>query len=125
MLIPHVSKYQNIHGVTCYMNSILHILQQIEPFIKYLNSELYLDILNSKDSNKKWLIIELSELIKLSINNNDSKITPNRFRKCIGLYDDRWLDNIQQDSSDFLGFLLSRLEEEVGINSNKIQKLLH
>ena len=125
MIIPHIGKFKNINGVTCYMNSILHILQQIEPFIKYVNSNLYLDILNTKDSNKKWLIIELSELIKLSIHNNDSVITPNRFRKCIGYYDDMWLDNIQQDSSDFLGFLLSKLEEEVGINTYKIPKLFN
>ena len=26
------SKFKNINGVTCYMNSILHILQNIKPF---------------------------------------------------------------------------------------------
>ena len=31
-----VSKFKNINSVTCYMNSILHILQHIEIFIKFI-----------------------------------------------------------------------------------------
>lgn len=118
----NVSKYQNINGVTCYMNSILHILQHIIPLINYINEDSYLDIVNSKDDSKKWIIVELANLFKLSYTNPNSIITPIRFRKCISLYDDRWIDNEQQDSSDFLEFILSKLQEEVGINTYKIPK---
>lgn len=122
MSIPIICKFKNIKGVTCYMNSILHILQQIEPFVKYINSDLYLNIINQKNNNNnKWIIIELSALIKLSISNN-SIITPHRFIKSIGEHDDRWIENMQQDSSDFLEFLLAKIQEEIGINSFKIPK---
>ena len=29
-----LSRYNNIMGITCYINSILHILQQIPNFVK-------------------------------------------------------------------------------------------
>ena len=117
-----VSKYQNINGITCYMNSILHILQNIDSLIEYINKDLYLEIINNKDCNKKWIMVELANLFKLSYNNPNNTISPVRFRNIIGLYDDRWIDNEQQDSSDFLDFILSKIQEEVGINTNKIPK---
>ena len=118
----NVSRYQNINGVTCYMNSILHILQQILPLMKYINENNYIEIVNNKNNSKKWIIIEFGNLFKLSLQNPNSTIIPNKFRKCIGLYDDRWLDNEQQDSVDFLEFLLSKIQEEVGISSHKIPR---
>ena len=43
-----ISKYKNINGVTCYMNSILAILQQIH-FCDYLISGNFKNLL--KDDN--------------------------------------------------------------------------
>jgi len=117
-----VSKYQNINGITCYMNSILHILQYISPLINYINNDSYLNIVNEKNKTKKWIIVELAKLFKLSYNNPNNIICPIRFRNCIGIHDGRWLDNEQQDSSDFLEFLLSKIQEEVGVNTFKIPR---
>ena len=43
-----ISKFKNIGGVTCYMNSILAILQQIPILCDYIISDKYKD--NFKDS---------------------------------------------------------------------------
>ena len=133
-----VSKYKNIMGITCYMNSILHILQQVPIFTEYItqvkfknsiikkiehkvNSKDYYDedSLNCAKENalKEFVIFELFRLFKTSLENDDSSITPTSFKILIGKKNDMWNEYNQQDSQEFFTFLVSQLEEEAGMKS--------
>ena len=129
-----VSKYKNIMGVTCYMNSILHILQQIPTFIEYISQAKFNDILLNKIKNKieqnpelndkqlikNFVVFELFRLFKTSLENDDCSITPTTFKTLIGKKNDMWDEFNQQDSQEFFNFLISQIEEEVGTKSEYI-----
>jgi ubiquitin carboxyl-terminal hydrolase 8 len=112
-----VSKYKNIMGVTCYMNSILHILQQTPTFIDYMVLHKFKDTLLKKADSlnlKEMIVFELFRLFKTSLENDDIAITPTTLREVVGKKNDMWLENNHQDSQEFFTFLISHLEEEVG-----------
>jgi ubiquitin carboxyl-terminal hydrolase 8 len=113
-----VSKFKNIMGVTCYMNSILHILQQTPTFIDYILLCKFKDTIMKKIDNiedlNNMIIVELYRLFQVSLTNDDTDITPTTFRQLIGKRNDMWLENNHQDSQEFTTFLISQLEEEVG-----------
>jgi len=114
-----ISKYKNDNGVSCYLNSILHIMQQLPIFSDYLISGEYLndlpDIKNITDSDylNNLVIYELAKLFKLSYENDNSTIIPKSFKKLIGTKNDLWSELEQQDSQEFLIFIISQLEEEL------------
>lgn len=126
-----VSKYKNIMGITCYMNSILHILQQIPIFTEYITQAKFKDVILNKIENqlksnnfitkeealKQYVIFELFRLFKISLENDDSSITPTTFKMLIGKKNDMWDENNHQDSQEFFTFLISQLEEEAGMKS--------
>lgn len=137
-----VSKYKNIMGVTCYMNSILHILQQTPTFVEYITQAKFRDgimkkinkkilselteststsLVNEEEKQlKEFVIFELFRLFKTSLENDDSSITPTTFKTLIGKKNDMWNEYNHQDSQEFFNFLISQLEEEAGIKSEFI-----
>ena len=197
-IVSGICRFKNIGGVTCYMNSILHILQMIPIFGDYIftgqfagtlkdkfnqflnkfleilkdktssnkliknainfelykifkmteykdnkipssfnddarqeyndqNSQKFIDILIStledtirKDKVIKHLIkntvsYELYKLFKISMTHDDHAITPTSFKKIIGDKDETWNEYNHQDSQQFLNFLISTLEDEIGL----------
>lgn len=126
-----VSKFQNINGITCYMNSILHILQQTPIFTEYISQCKFRDVIIEKiDNNIKknpkleenknnilnnFLIFELYKLFKDSLENDNMTIIPNNFKKLIGKKNDMWNEFQQQDSQEFFNFLISKIQEENGV----------
>jgi len=120
-----ICKFKNINGITCYMNSILHILQQIPIFADYFFTGQFANILkekynNDEDSIKNTVSYELYKLLKVSMTRDDATITPTSFKRIIGEKDDTWNEHNHQDSQQFLNFLISKLEEEIGVNVNFI-----
>lgn len=116
-----VSRYNNIMGITCYMNSILHILQQIPIFVKYIyNFEFEGLLLNDKNN---YVIYELYRLFKISIEKDNSIITPKTFKKIIGEKNNMWNEFNHQDSQEFFNFLISQIKEEIGSKSHFISSL--
>ncbi len=135
-----VSKYKNIMGVTCYMNSILHILQQTPVFTEYISQAKFKDTIMKKIGKKliafeeptesqkeqelkEFVIFELFRLFKTSLENDDSSITPTSFKHLIGKKNDMWNEYNHQDSQEFLTFLISQLEEEAGMKCDFIPGL--
>jgi len=132
-----VSKYKNIMGVTCYMNSILHILQQTPVFVEYITQAKFRDSVMKKIKNKiasnpnldeenllkEFVIFELFRLFKTSLENDDSSITPTTFKALIGKKNDMWNEYNHQDSQEFFNFLISQLEEEAGMKSEFVPGL--
>jgi len=109
-----VSKFKNIMGITCYMNSILHILQEIPAFQDYILKQQFVNNIN-KDKLDNSIVFELYKLFKVSSENNDAILTPKSFKHRIGEKYDMWNEYQQQDSQEFLTFLISNIEEEVGL----------
>jgi ubiquitin C-terminal hydrolase len=107
-----ISKYNNLDGVSCYIISILHILQQIPCFSNYLINNEYLNSIKHKQS--RLLVHELYKLFKTSYENDNINITPVSFKKLIGQLNPMWSEIQHQDSQEFLIFLISQLEEELG-----------
>ena len=106
-----VSKFRNDNGISCYMNSILHILQQLPSFYNYLISN---------QNIKEVTFRELAKLFKFSHENDNMNITPASFKNVIGNKNSMWKELEQQDSQEFLIFLISELECELGNKVNFI-----
>jgi len=115
-----ICKFKNINGITCYINSILHIFQQIPIFADYFFTGQFADILKDKYENNKEAIqntvsFELYKLLKISMTRDDATITPTSFKKTIGKKNEMWNEYRHQDSQEFVNFLISTLEDEIGI----------
>jgi ubiquitin C-terminal hydrolase len=119
-----VSKYKNIMGITCYMNSILHILQQIPIFSTFIAQAEFKYIIANKYNNdneiltkfiQESVITQLFKLFQASLSKDDATIIPTSFKQIIGTKNDIWNEFNQQDSQEFFTFLISQLEEEIGM----------
>ena len=112
-----VSKFNNINGVTCYMNSILSIIQQIPILSNYIVNGYFKDVLisncNNKDEINDSIIYNLHQVLKASLENDNKNITPSTFRKKISKKDEIWGEHQHQDSQEFLNFLITSMEEEI------------
>jgi ubiquitin C-terminal hydrolase len=134
------SKYKNINGNTCYMNSTLAILQNTNLFADYIikgffSKDLINNIYNKLENNEKYndlpeeeykiqvyiqlinkLSYQLYQLFLASLQNDDCSITPTSFKSTIGKINPMWNENMHQDSQEFFSFLITNLEEEIGRN---------
>jgi|SaaInlStandDraft_7_1057024.scaffolds.fasta_scaffold02109_2 ubiquitin C-terminal hydrolase len=97
-------KFSNKDGISCYMNSILAILQ---------NTPLFTDYIINGEFKQDTIIYELQRIFKYSLDNNNCNITPNTFREKIIKKNSIWGELAQQDSHEFLTFLISSLEDEI------------
>ena len=124
-----ISKYKNMGGITCYMNSILAILQQTPIFADYIVTgkfkEHLLNNLNNNDDNlsqddkvKNSISYQLYILFKHSMEYEDSTLTPITLRKTISRKNSIWAEHQHQDSQEFLNFMITSLEDEI---SSKIK----
>ncbi len=98
-----VCRFNNIDNVTCYMNSILAIIQQMPFFADFL-----LTIKNDES-----ITSQLSKLMYNSHTRDDMLLTPNSFRNAISIKNSMWGMKEQQDSQEFFNFLLCSIEEEI------------
>lgn len=106
-----VARYTNIGGVTCYMNSILAVLQQTPLFTDYIVTGGIHDFVDKTDAT---LLINRLYKLFLSSLSNEGKLNPVKFRSmCADRYF-IWGEHEQQDSSEFFQFLVTTVEEEMG-----------
>ena len=98
-----VCRFNNIDNVTCYMNSILAIIQQMPLFTDYL--------LRIKHDGP--ITYQLGKLMYNSHTRDDMLLTPTSFRNAISMKNSMWGRREQQDSQEFLNFLLCSIEEEI------------
>jgi len=108
-----ISKYRNMNGVTCYMNSILSVLQQVPIFCDWIISTDFKKYLKDEDFDNK-ISYQLHKLFRISMSVNNFNLTPSSLRKVCSEKDSVWGENQQQDSAEFLQFLLTKIEEEFG-----------
>jgi len=127
-LIIGVSRFKNIDGVSCYMVSILHILQQIPILCNLIKNDKYLDLIKNKINDTKnitkFITYELSRAIKLSLENDNIVIAPNSLKKLLGENNSIWSEIEHQDSQEFYIYLITKIEEECGQKNNYLPEII-
>ena len=110
-----ICKFNNNTGVTCYINSILAILQQTPYFADYIISNNYSIEDDTADYSiiKNTVIFQLYKIFKISMSNDNKQLTINAFRKTISNKNFIWGEHQHQDSQEFLTFLLNTIEDEI------------
>jgi ubiquitin C-terminal hydrolase len=113
-----LSRFKNIDGVSCYMISIMHILQQLpslRKFVKYnKHMPLIQDKINDQNIINNFVVYEFARAIKLSLENDNIKIAPYTFKKLMGNKNSMWAEIEHQDSQEFYIYLITKIEEECG-----------
>ncbi|KAJ3322967.1 ubiquitin-specific protease doa4 [Blyttiomyces sp. JEL0837] len=104
-------------GNTCYMASILQCLAGTIPFVRYILGGNYRRHINrSNPLGSRGAIVEaFAELIKSMWNGQDSVIAPKEFKDRIGEFSTQFQGSDQQDSQEFLLFLLDSIHEDMNI----------
>ena len=110
-------------GNTCYMNSALQCMRAIKElnvyFLYYFNDS-HLNINNIIGTGGFLTLAYINFLYHMNDSKDSSNyFIPSNFKNSIGLIDDRFADNNQQDSHEFLTFLIDSLHEDLNKVINK------
>ncbi|EPZ34470.1 cysteine proteinase [Rozella allomycis CSF55] len=108
-------------GNTCFMNSSLQCLSSTLPLTRYfLNGSFKKHINKSNPMGYKGNVAEAyNDVLKALWSGDNSYVTPTTFKTVIGKYANRFEGNDQQDSQEFLSFLLDGIHEDLNIVTNK------
>jgi ubiquitin carboxyl-terminal hydrolase 4/11/15 len=108
-------------GNTCYMNSSLQCLSNCKILTNYFLQDYYKPFVNRKNSiGSKGKIVEAyAELIKHLWYGQNKMIEPYRLKYECGIVCNLFADYNQQDSQEFISFLLNELHEDLNTASNK------
>ena len=108
-------------GNTCFMNSALQCLSNCYELTKYFLLDLYLNDIN-KD-NKLGSGGEIVNIYKKLLDDlwkgEKSSINPGYFKKVFSLFAQKFSGYHQQDSNEFLIYLLDRIHEDLNSVSKK------
>lgn len=108
-------------GNTCYMNSALQCVRSVEELAYYFLSDVYKKDLNPSNplAHNGEVAKSYANLLRLMYDENgQSSFAPRQLKNTIGRYGPAFSGYGQQDSQEFLLFLLDGLQEDL----NKILK---
>ncbi len=101
-------------GNTCFMNSSLQCLLHIYPLINYFASRDITKNINKKSPRNGDLALAFNYLTREMVTaSSGNSISPKHFLKLAAKYAPHLLDYSQQDSHEFLRFLLDGLSEDL------------
>ncbi|XP_075549090.1 ubiquitin carboxyl-terminal hydrolase 2-like isoform X2 [Dermacentor variabilis] len=103
-------------GNTCFMNSIVQCLAHTRPLLEYCLKDGYVSEINSSTSSMKGALFEAFATLMKSIwrcSNGEYAISPQAFRSQIQKFAPRFMGYSQQDSQEFLHYLLQGLHEDI------------
>ncbi|EMR08235.1 hypothetical protein PNEG_03403 [Pneumocystis murina B123] len=110
-------------GNTCYMNAIIQCLNSTIPFVRYYRDGSYKKHINFNNplGYKGELVQTFARLITYLWDNEHTYVSPLFFKNVVGRLKEQFRDNDQQDSQEFLAFLLDGLHEELNIAAGQLR----
>jgi ubiquitin carboxyl-terminal hydrolase 4/11/15 len=102
-------------GNTCYMNSALQCVRSVPELTKYFLSGAALREINTDNplGNNGEVAKAYYQLLIEIYNTKNTSVAPRNFKNTIGRYAPSFSGYGQQDSQEFLGFLLDGLQEDL------------
>lgn len=120
---PSLIGIQNI-GNTCYMNSVLQSLLNLDIIQRVFMNKNFKYFINYKNKFgfKGRLIREFVNLISEKWSDSEKSVKslrPVQFKEIVGEINPQFKNKDQQDAQEFISFLLDVLHEEINLNSEK------
>ena len=108
-------------GNTCFMNSALQCLSNCYELTKYFLSDLYKNEINVNNrlGSKGEIVNIYKQLLKDLWEGKEESINPTYFKNIFSQFVEQFSGNNQQDSNEFLMFLLDKLHEDINSVSKK------
>ncbi|EAR83728.2 ubiquitin carboxyl-terminal hydrolase (macronuclear) [Tetrahymena thermophila SB210] len=110
---------QNL-GNTCFMNSALQCLSNVEELTTFMVNNEYVNDLNPDNplGANGHLAVSYADLVRDIWQGGDSSVSPHYLKKVIGKFAPQFYGYSQQDSQELLSYLLDGLHEDL----NRIKK---
>lgn len=108
-------------GNTCYMNSGLQCMSHIAPLTKYILENRQVPDYNTNNplgSIDAGLAKAYCELVRSMHYGKDDVVAPVKFKKAMGAFQPMFSGYAQQDSGEFLSYLLDGMHEDL----NRVKK---